>query len=397
VRGWLYDLLPPMRYFRHAAIFRCFYLFTMLVLAMLAAGDLDAETAGRQARGRRRLAVVAAVMAAVGLLTLAVVCKAAHLGSRDLPTAWLAGAHGLLVWAGTAALAIVAWRMARGPQPFAFGRLLLLLAVLDAVLSVVLSKPTMYSNRRMIWPEVEAAHVPTVDLTRQGLARLPTWTVGPETQMNACLVGKVPVLHCFNVLRSELYEATMASGVLAAAASGENRIWFAPQASREPFDQTTCRRLAARAGALGRPCIVVSDPTEVTGLREPADLDSFGRPTGTLERLPPAVPAPVRLMRYDGRHLDFDVTCPAQGWLLVSDRWAPGWQAWVNDRPTRVWLGNLVFRALPVQGGENRVRFLYAPFGYPWLLACSWGVLGLVCVASIWVGMTAGKRRGEMP
>ena len=46
LRGWLYDCLPPMRYFRHPAIFRCYYLVTIVVLALLASRDLQAGDAG---------------------------------------------------------------------------------------------------------------------------------------------------------------------------------------------------------------------------------------------------------------------------------------------------------------------------------------------------------------
>ena len=41
LRGWLYDTLPPMRYFRHAAMFRCYYVFTVVMLAILAGRDLE--------------------------------------------------------------------------------------------------------------------------------------------------------------------------------------------------------------------------------------------------------------------------------------------------------------------------------------------------------------------
>ncbi len=91
---------------------------------------------------------------------------------------------------------------------------------------------------------------------------------------------------------------------------------------------------------------------------------------------------PVRLRRYDDRCLELDVRAPEDGWLLVTDRWAPGWRAWVNDRPTPVWIGNLAFRAVAVQRGENHVRFHYEPQGYPWLLLGSWLVLGLVGAGS---------------
>ena len=58
LRGWLYDALPPMRYFRHAAMFRCYYLLTMVVLAMLAGRDLEDAAAGRASGLWKRLAIV---------------------------------------------------------------------------------------------------------------------------------------------------------------------------------------------------------------------------------------------------------------------------------------------------------------------------------------------------
>ena len=53
VRGWLYDLLPPFRYFRHASIFRLHFLFAASVLAMLGTADFVAPRAG-EGSGRRR-------------------------------------------------------------------------------------------------------------------------------------------------------------------------------------------------------------------------------------------------------------------------------------------------------------------------------------------------------
>jgi hypothetical protein len=42
VRGWLYDWLPPMRYFRHSAIFRCYFMFALTILCGFGARDLQA-------------------------------------------------------------------------------------------------------------------------------------------------------------------------------------------------------------------------------------------------------------------------------------------------------------------------------------------------------------------
>ena len=53
VRGWLYDLLPPMQYFRHAAAFRCFFLLTLALLGAMAARDLQDSADAKNVRRLR--------------------------------------------------------------------------------------------------------------------------------------------------------------------------------------------------------------------------------------------------------------------------------------------------------------------------------------------------------
>ena len=83
-------------------------------------------------------------------------------------------------------------------------------------------------------------------------------------------------------------------------------------------------------------------------------------------------------MTYEPTRLTLEVESPGDGWLWVTDRWAAGWRATVNGRPTPVWGGNFIFRAVRVEKGRNVVDFTYHPFAYPWLLILSWGTLGMV-------------------
>ncbi len=141
----------------------------------------------------------------------------------------------------------------------------MVLCIVDAVLTVILARPAMYTTSSKIWPVVAAAHRGSIDLTAQGLDRVPSWSAGPATPRNGCLVVKVPVARCFNVLHNKLYEEETEQPLLAAGMLGSQRTWFAPQASLEPLGETTLQRLAARAGAVGGLCIIVSDPREATG------------------------------------------------------------------------------------------------------------------------------------
>ncbi len=439
VRGWLYDWLPPMRYFRHAAMFRCFYMFSLVVLAILAGRDLEGwlarmsrctgktingacggadilvcpaepDKGGRQEclphrdekcglevgnAGRWNWLAAAAIGAAVCAAAVFVaVCVAARLRPASVPTAALAAAHLLLVWGGAAAIMFRTWRN-RWRQPSSFGRYLVGLCIADAVLTVVLSQPTLYCNRAHCWAKVESAHVASVDQTAQGLMRLPRQGGERAAPLETCLVDKLAMVEAFNPLRNALYDGMLKELVLADAASGADRIWFASAASVEPLGQAAAARLAARAAVLGRPCLILSDPASVAGELAAPPQEPVPHCETPLERLPAAVRCAAKVRRYTGRTLEFNVSCPKHGWLLVTDRWAPGWRAWVNDVPQRVWIGNLVFRAVPVRQGENRIRFQFCPWGYPWLLLSSWLTLGMALAASVAANIGRSRSLGQ--
>src|SRR5262249_58300065 len=79
VRGWLYDSVPPTRYFRHSSLFRGYTLFAIAVLAGLACRDLagmlrrptDGVVPGRDGARRMQMALVFTGMGTVGAAVLA--------------------------------------------------------------------------------------------------------------------------------------------------------------------------------------------------------------------------------------------------------------------------------------------------------------------------------------
>jgi len=81
--------------------------------------------------------------------------------------------------------------------------------------------------------------------------------------------------------------------------------------------------------------------------------------------------------------LELEVVSSDAGWLLVTDRWAPGWRAAVNGIPAEVWGANFIFRAVPVQAGTNQVSFWYQPAGWPAVLILSWGAALAVLAGSL--------------
>jgi hypothetical protein len=81
---------------------------------------------------------------------------------------------------------------------------------------------------------------------------------------------------------------------------------------------------------------------------------------------------------YDANRLEFEVNAPSRGWIVITDRWAPGWRAHVNGVETPIWGANGVFRALPVGPGRSVIEMRYRPVGYPWLVMLSWMTISVV-------------------
>ena len=133
---------------------------------------------------------------------------------------------------------------------------------------------------------------------------------------------KVPVARCFNVLHNKLYEEETEQPLLAAGMLGSQRTWFAPQASLEPLGETTLQRLAARPTPWAG-CASSFPMREATGGPAAAARTPEARFSHLWQgfRRPCGYPSASR--RYDVRCLELDIRPPEDGWLLVTDRWAP--------------------------------------------------------------------------
>ena len=105
-----------------------------------------------------------------------------------------------------------------------------------------------------------------------------------------------------------------------------------------------------------------------------------------IARQPAATRLPVEMMEYRPHSMVFRADCPADGWLLATDRWAPGWRVQVNGQTATLWGGMFLFRAVEVKAGLNEIHFTYAPWWHPWTVLVSYATLGLVaagCCASV--------------
>jgi hypothetical protein len=231
------------------------------------------------------------------------------------------------------------------------------------------------------------------DLTEHGLHRdeSPCFPV-PETRCrsNDQLITKRPTFNANPTQRHEAHQAMLALPVVRQTAISSQRIWFAAEGGQVPPIRESFQAFVRRTEMLGRPPLLLHGREELihSVFDTPSAVDSSTM--AHVLDLPPVELATVQLLEYRPEALVFDVDMPHAAWLLVTDRWAPSWQATVNGDPSEILGGNFIFRAVQVPAGKSRVAFSYrAQWAAP-LIALSWVVMGGVLFVSIW-----GARNGK--
>lgn len=108
-----------------------------------------------------------------------------------------------------------------------------------------------------------------------------------------------------------------------------------------------------------------------------------------VDPLPPGPRAdfrPASIARYTANHVAVDVATDRPGYVVLSDVWFPGWEAFVDGQPAPNLRANVAFRAVPVTAGAHRVEWRYRPRG------AAVGLLASVIAAVAW-GLVFAQRK----
>lgn len=70
---------------------------------------------------------------------------------------------------------------------------------------------------------------------------------------------------------------------------------------------------------------------------------------------------PAAITRYEPDRVDLEITAPAPGWLVLSDRIYPGWTATVNGEAAPIYTANVMVRAVRVNAGPSSIQFHFRP------------------------------------
>jgi hypothetical protein len=102
----------------------------------------------------------------------------------------------------------------------------------------------------------------------------------------------------------------------------------------------------------------------------PAGVDP--RQTLLLDHAPPRLiggtigDGTVRIVAYANTEVTVDVETAAGGFLLFNDVWHPWWRAEVDGAPAPILKADVLFRAVQIEPGRHRVRFVFHPFRGAW-------------------------------
>ena len=383
LRGWLYDLVPPMRFFRGSAVFRLFGVLSLALLALVGMEDLNKVLAARHRENRRSMLMIASGLCVVTALALMPILLTRSVDARML----IAVLHSALFWTALLLIACFVYLSEGVARKSVAVMLLAAVAVTDGLVTTMLQTPTIMALGETRWRDLDAKHVRAVDQTSRGAFRdySPCRTVKTSEMVrdpyNPCklddqMITKKPSFEAYSTDRSPWRAATAADPVLRASATGTDRFWFTERATTAGSCAAAFRAFVNKAHSLGRVPIILNEPANCNGPNSATGLPS-------LANAPPSIPMPVRILGYTPRELLFDVTTPAAGWLLVTDRWSPRWTVKVNGAKQPVRRANFIFRAVKLQPGQNRVQFTYLPWGFPWLVGLTSLVLSTLIASSL--------------
>ena len=384
LRGWLYDWVYPTRFFRHAAVFRDYYIFSIAALALLGTRDLGASLARSGDRIWYRFAAAAAIVGALAIATFSSF-TASWPNPNGHPIA--AYVHLGIVWVGTMTLAIGAIVDRSNVFLRLAGVLLPLLAVSDALMTAGLSQnmimnvgghPMAASPDR--WRALDRHHEARLDLTSAGLFRMDSACLDPSCEFlaNDQMITKQAVFSAYSAQLNQFHREIVEDPRLRRMAVGSDRIWFSRNGELVAPTKKNLAALRDRTKAVAAAPLLVHSPEAMLRIRWDAGVEGKHDEASRIAHLPPAERLPAEVVRYDPTELVLRVQSPADGWLLVTDRWARQWHAEINGKPTTVFGGNFIFRAIEVPAGVSEIRFSYRASGFPWLLIASWGTLAAV-------------------
>ncbi len=395
LRGWLYDVFLPARYFRLAVNFRVYAIFVLIVLGIL--GCVQWSGRREDLNGLfKRLMVINAVAGACAVTAFFVMVWWVKRHGDYLP--W-AVTHLLVVWVGGVLFWLVLLKTRLAERPWLAGICVVGFVLVDVAGARFLPNMIVQTTKPQtmeVWRRLDAKHVSSLELTEHGLDRVVMARI-PEPPNCKNLMIKMPSLSGYTAITNPYVSGIVENAKVAEMFVGPQRVWFCRNPVEVDANQQEFDAFMSRAEELGAlPGVIHTRAGMLEGTKRFGIAGAGGaNPTVKGREAPASERVPVIVDKYGTDELSMRVLCPEDGWLIVTDRWSRSWCVWVNGVPAEVSGGAFAFRAVKVRGGENSVVMRFEPMGMPWLLLLSWSTLALVGGVSVWLSVRAGKRESS--
>lgn len=72
----------------------------------------------------------------------------------------------------------------------------------------------------------------------------------------------------------------------------------------------------------------------------------------------------IQFEKYEPDEVTLSINADQDGWLVLSDTYYPGWKAYIDNKPTQIYRANYVFRAIAINKGLHKIKFIYSPFSF---------------------------------
>ncbi len=89
---------------------------------------------------------------------------------------------------------------------------------------------------------------------------------------------------------------------------------------------------------------------------------------GNTSGLPAVTPArgtgQARIVQYKPEHVVIETDSTAEGILVLTDTYTPGWQAVVDGQPADIYVADYAFRGVHIPAGQHQITFTYVPTSF---------------------------------
>lgn len=96
-------------------------------------------------------------------------------------------------------------------------------------------------------------------------------------------------------------------------------------------------------------------------LRRQIDLRQTALLDEAITLAPASSPDEVKTLKYEPNAFELSTQSSTASLLVLSETYYPGWKAWLDDRPARIYPADIALRGILLPAGAHRIRMEFQP------------------------------------